>query len=78
MAPERRLNGLTNWVVIANLGAGMEAHGDAGLEAATQYFLRLKVDVYRESSLVGSATYEHHVCESGGDTNCSNVTTTNF
>jgi hypothetical protein len=29
----------SNWVVIAHLGAGMDAHGDAGLDAATQYFL---------------------------------------
>ena len=28
----------SNWVVIAHLGAGMDAHGDAGLDAATQYF----------------------------------------
>ena len=32
-------DGLSNWVVIADLGAGMDAHGDAGLDAATQYFL---------------------------------------
>ena len=140
---ERSLNGSSNWVVIANLGAGMEAHGDAGLDAATQHFYRVSayndngssgfesadattqggeqpwvvlsasgykskgkhgvnlswpaavtVDVYRDSSLVksavtggsfddftgqkGGATYEHKVCESGGDTNCSNVTTTIF
>ena len=140
---ERRLNGSSNWVVIADLGAGMEAHGDAGLDAATRYFYRVSanngngssgfasadattngeqppwvvlsangykskgrhgvtltwsaavpVDVYRDGNLVGSAvtgggfddfidqkggaTYEHQVCESGGDTNCSNVTTTNF
>ena len=41
-------------------------------------FLSLKVDVYKDGSLVGSATYEHQVCESGGDTNGSNVTTTIF
>ena len=36
---ERSPDGLNNWVVIADLGAGMDAHGDAGLDAATQYFL---------------------------------------
>ena len=141
---ERSLNGSSNWVVIADLGEGMEAHGDAGLDAATQYFYRVSannvngssefaiadattdvgspppalqlsasgykskgrhgvnlswppavtVDVYRDGSKVGppvaggsfndfigqkgGATYEHKVCESGGDTNCSNVTTTIF
>ena len=141
---ERSLTGSSNWVVIADLGADMEAHGDAGLDAATQYFYRVSanngngssgfasanattddgsssgglvlsatgskskgkhivtlswpvamtVDVYRDGSLVGppvtgksfkdstgqkgGATYEHQVCESGGDTNCSNVTTTIF
>jgi hypothetical protein len=140
---ERRLNGSSNWVVIADLGASIEAHGDAGLDAATQYFYRVSanngngssgfasadatttgeqppwvvlsangykskgkhgvnlswpvavtVDVYRDGVEVdtavtggsfddfigqkGGATYEHQVCESGGDTNCSNVTTTIF
>jgi hypothetical protein len=141
---ERSLTGSSNWVEIANLGAGMEAHGDAGLDAATRYFYRVSanngngssgfasaddtthegsppgaldlsangykrkgrhgvtltwsaavpVDVYRDGNLVGSAvtgggfddfigqkggaTYEHQVCESGGNANCSNVTTTNF
>ena len=52
------------------------------------------VDVYRDGIEVGTAviggsfdnfigqkggaTYEHQVCESGGDTNCSNVTITTF
>jgi hypothetical protein len=143
---ERSPDGETNWVVIADLGEGMEAHGDAGLEAATQYFYRVSawngngsegyastdawtdgsepppppalshtargykdrgkhgvvvdwegadtVDVYRDGSKVGSgatggsyddfignkggATYEHQVCEAGGTTNCSDVTTTVF
>jgi hypothetical protein len=136
-------DGLSNWVVIADLGVGMDAYSDAGLDAATQYFYRVSahnnsgssgytsaeattngeqtqglelsasgykvkgvhhislqwtgagtVDVYRDGIKVasgaagssydysigrkGGATYEHHVCESGGDTNCSNVTTTTF
>jgi hypothetical protein len=110
---ERSPNGSTNWVVIADLGVGMDAYSDAGLDAATQYFYRVsaykskgkhgvilgwpaavKVDVYRDGNQVesavtggsyddfigqkGGATYEHQVCESGGDTNCSNVTTTIF
>ena len=32
----------SNWVVIAHLGAGMDAHGDAGLDAATQYFFEVE------------------------------------
>ena len=102
---ERSPDGLNNWVVIADLGAGMDAHGDAGLDAATQYFLQgqclqqhlpmvVPVDVYRDGVKVGTAvtggsfddftdqkggaTYEHQVCESGGDTNCSSVITTTF
>jgi len=141
---ERSLDGFSNWVVIADLGAGMDAHSDAGLDAATQYFYQVSayngngssgyasaeattdagspppalelsasgykskgkhgvilswpvavmVDVYRDGNLVdsavtggshddfigqkGGASYEHKVCESGGDTNCSNVTTTIF
>jgi len=140
---KRLANGSTNWVVIADLGVGMDAYSDAGLDAATQYFYQVSayngngssgyasadattnggqtpglelsasgykvkgvhyislqwtgagaVDVYRDGIEVasgadggsydystgskGGATYEHHVCESGGDTNCSNVTTTIF
>jgi len=93
---ERSPNGSTNWVEIADLGVGMDAYSDAGLDAATQYFYRVSaynsngkhgvvlnwpaavmVDVYRDGNQVESVV-EHHVCESGGDTNCSNVTTAIF
>jgi len=141
---ERSPNGSTNWVEIATLGAGMESHGDTGLDAATQYFYRVSawnnngsegyttasattgdapppgaitavasgykdkgrhgvivewtgtptVDVYRDGGMVasgvaggsyddfigakGGATYEHRVCAAGGESECSNVTTTIF
>ena len=39
---QRSLDGSSNWVGIADLGVGMESHGDHGLEAATQYFYRLR------------------------------------
>ena len=141
---ERSLDGATNWVEIATLGAGTESHGDTGLDAATQYFYRVSawnsngsegyatadattdgapppgaitatasgykskgrhgvvvewtgtptVDVFRDGNMVasgvtggsyddfigskGGATYEHRVCAAGGETQCSNVTTTIF
>lgn len=39
---QRSLDGSNNWVEIANLGAGMESHGDIGLDATTQYFYRVR------------------------------------
>jgi hypothetical protein len=49
---ERSPDGLTGWVEIADLGAGTQSHGDAGLEAATQYFYR--VSAYNSN---GSSDY---------------------
>jgi hypothetical protein len=51
---ERSPDGSTNWVVIANLGVGMEAHGDTGLDAATQYFYR--VSAWNENGSEGYAS----------------------
>ncbi len=141
---ERSPDGSTNWVEIADLPVGTESHGDAGLDAATQYFYRVSayndagysgyaianattddatpppainlsasgyktkgkhgvilswspattVDVYRDGAMVasgvsgtsyddfigakGGATYDHHLCVSGGTSSCSNTTTTVF